>query len=392
LFKEIIMIKTRCWGIPLCLALTSLGHAEGLLAIDNPAKIDQVTKVYAVVDAFEANDQVAMREYGASWQGNYTPRSGTNIGLLAARAEAGVQWNGYRFGALYRAEALVEANRDTADVVQQYSTQSGYNIGRTYALDYRIKGFEANGARVSKSMAFVTGSPWQVQVGAGLSYLRGTRLKIETVTGQIVTLNTKDFGAAAGRNMTDSTLNVSDLAQFNAPAGRMAAPSGSGYALDFGVVARHPDSGITLELAVADLLGRIEWTDVPNNVTAYNNATKYYDANGYAQFNALTTRTSNYQTISQQLDPKIRLAVSYPVGHFQLQGAADYTQGYWFPQLAVTYPFSPRWLLKADVDLRFQTVGLMLQHPWLYVGFRTDALDAGAAKAYGLTAGVHFSF
>lgn len=383
------MIKKFCWSSLLC--LTPITYAEGLLAIDNPANIDPDTKAYAVMDAFEGNDQITMREYGAGWQGNYTPRNGTNIGLLAARAETGVHWKGYRWGVLYRAEALVEANRDTSDVVQQYSTQAGYDIGRIYVLDYRIKGFEATGARLSKSMGIAVGDSWQVQAGAGLSYLHGTRLKIETVNGQIVTLNAKDFNAAAQRNTADSTLNVSDLAQFNAPAGRLGEPSGQGYALDVGVVAHHPESGLTLELAIADLVGRIDWMDVPNNVTAYNNATKYYDANGYAQFNSLTTRTSSYRAISQQLSPKLRLAVSYPVGLFWLQGAADYTQGYWFPQLAASYQVNQQWLFKADIDLRFKTLGLLLEHPWFYVGLRSDAFDLGAAKAYGLTAGIHLA-
>lgn len=43
------------------------------------------------------------------------------------------------------------------------------------------------------------------------------------------------------------------------------------------------------------------------------------------------------------------------------------------------------------MDLRFKTVGLLLEHPWFYVGLRSDAFDLGAAKAYGLTAGIHLA-
>lgn len=92
-----------------------------------------------------------MRGLSRDWQGTYSPRTRTNIGLLAARSEAGVQWAGYRVGALYRVEALVQANRDASDLVQQYSTRSGYATGQTYAIDYQIKGFESAGGHVSKS-------------------------------------------------------------------------------------------------------------------------------------------------------------------------------------------------------------------------------------------------
>ncbi|NVO06899.1 MAG: hypothetical protein HXX19_13655, partial [Rhodoferax sp.] len=95
--------------LPLCV------QAEGLLAIDNPARHGADNQVYASVEAFEGNDQVAMRAYGGDWAGSYTPRSGMNLGLAALRGETGVQWSGYRVGALVRAEALVQTNRDTSD-------------------------------------------------------------------------------------------------------------------------------------------------------------------------------------------------------------------------------------------------------------------------------------
>lgn len=382
------MRQRNCWAVALGLTLTEFVYADGLLAIDNPARLDALTKAYAVVEAFEGNDQVPMREYGASWQGNYTPRNSNNIGLLAARVETGVQWRGYRWGALVRADGLVQANRDTSDVTRQYLTQAGYDTGRSYVLDYSVKGFEAHGARVSKSLAVATNRPWKVQLGVGLSYLRGSRLKLETVTGQLITLNAKDLGAAAQRDSSDTTLATGDMAQFNAPGGRPGSLSGAGYALDVGLVAQHSDSGLELELAVADLLGRIDWTDVPNNVTVYNNAVKYYDANGYAQFNPLTTRVSSYQSIHQRLAPKVRLALSYPVGQARLLGAADFTQGNWFAQLAVSYVLSPQWSLKTELDVRFRTVAVVMQLPWGHVGLRSSALNSAAAKAYGVTAGV----
>ena len=136
-------------GLFLSVVFPLLGHAEGLLAVDNPARNGQERGVYASLEAFEGNDQVAMRQYGGGWQGDYTPRNGTNLGLLAARAETGVQWQGYRLGALYRAVALVEASRDASDLVRQYKQSNGYDLGRTYQLDYRLKGFEADGAHLS---------------------------------------------------------------------------------------------------------------------------------------------------------------------------------------------------------------------------------------------------
>jgi hypothetical protein len=387
-----VKMKKKSLRLLLVLMFPLLGHTEGLLAVDNPAKNGQGNKGYVALEAFEGNDQVAMRQYGGDWRGNYSPRNGANIGLLSARAETGVQWLGYRFGTLYRAEALVEANRDTSDLVQQYNNSSGYDVGRTYQLDYRITGFEADGARLSKSFQLNLDGQWQMDWGLGLSYLRGKRIKLETVTGQVVTLNSKDFNANANLNDSDSRINATDLASFNAPYGRLAVPSGQGYALDAGMVLRHRESGASIELAIADLAGRINWKDLPTNVTDYSTATKYYDANGYVQFNPMATRTSSYQNLSQNLDPKLLLAASYPIGDFELQGATSYTRGYWFPQAGVKYHINPQWVINADFDFRFNTFGFALQHRWFYLGLRMDSTDMDTAKAYGLNGGINIPF
>ena len=385
-------MKTNTLVLFLCSALPLLGHAEGLLAVDNPAKNGHGNKAYASIEAFEGNDQMAMRQYGGDWQGNYSPRDGTNLGLLSARAETGVQWQGYRLGVLYRAEARVEANRDTSDLVQQYNTQGGYDLGRTYPLNYQIKGFEANGARISKSFQLNLGSQWQLDWGLGASYLRGTRIKLATATGQVTTINAKDFDAHVSMNNTDSQIDVTDSATFNAPYGRLAAPSGQGYALDAGMVLHHLKSGASFELAVADLAGRMDWRDLPNNVTDFSTATKRYDSNGYVQFDPSTTRTSSYQNLSQTLDPKLWLAANYPVRDFEFQGATSYTRGYWFPQAGVKYRINPQWGVNADFDFRFSTVGIGVQHQWFYLTLRMDSANLDAAKAYGISGGANIPF
>lgn len=374
------------------LLLPLAAQAEGLLAIDNPAAHGAANQAYAQIEAFAANDQVALREYGGDWNGSYTPRSGVNLGLAALRAESGVQWSGYRLGALWRGEALVQTNRDTSDLVQQYKTSAGYTTNRTYALDYQLKGFEADGARLSKRFGTEGFGAWQADWGVGLSYLRGQRITLNTVGGEVVTLNTKDFNATARQAMSDSQMNTTDLASFNAPFGRQASASGTGYAVDLGMVLQHPASGARVELAVADLLGAIAWRDLPTNVSRYSTTTKYYDANGYLNIYPTSTRTSSYQNLQQVLEPKWLASVSYPLGAVEVSGLASFTQGYWFPQVGVGYALLDTWRVKVDYDLRFGTLGLSLAHPWFAVSLRTDNLNTDLARAYGLAASINIPF
>jgi hypothetical protein len=375
------------------LLLVQVSKAEGLLAIDNPAKNGQSALFFVTGDTFQGNDQVAMRRYGGTWQGDYAPRHGTNIGMLFARFEVGAQWQGYRLGILHRGEALVESNRDTSDLVQQYQTSNGYDIGRTYDLSYQLRGFEADGVKIGKSINTSLGTQWQLKSGVGLSYLRGKRLKLETVTGQVVTLNAKDFNAAVKQSTTNTGLDTSSLSEFNAgSAGPLPGFIGQGYALDAGFVLLHRESGIRAELAVADLLGQLDWKNVPGNITDFTTATKYYDANGFVNFDPSTTRTSSYRNIHQTLDPKVHMAAIYPMGNFEFEVSASTTKGYWFTQIGAGYRVNQDWSVQADYDLRFGTVGMRVVHQWLQVAVRADNANLDAAKAYGLAVQINVPF
>lgn len=363
--------------------MPALVCAEGLLAVNNPATNGTERGVYASMQAFEGNDQVAMRQYGGDWQGDYSPRSGTNLGLLAARAEAGVQWNGYRLGGLYRGEALVEASRDTSDLVRGEKTRTGYESGRPYGVDYRIKGFEADGVRLSKSFQMAWGADWQLDWGGGASYLRGKRIKLESITGQVTSITTP-ASVSFGASLDDIDSNKPNVVAQNAPLGE-------GYSLDAGLVLRRRD-GLRLEAAVNDLAGRMNWRNLPRNVMTANSATAFYDASGYINYRAALNGQYSSTELTQALDPKVWLAVAYPLDNFEVQGAASFTRGYWFPQAGVAYHLNPAWQVKADYDFHFKTVGLDLRHRWFSVGLRADSADVSSAKAYGLNAGVNIPF
>jgi hypothetical protein len=378
-------------GLGAYAALTLHAHAEGLLAIDNPAKNNLGNGTYAHVEAFQGNDSVAIRHYGNDWQGNFSPRSGTNIGVLAARSEIGGQWNGFQLGALHRAQALVEANRDTTDLAQQYSSNAGYSQGRTYLLDYHIQGFEADGVRLSKRMQWRLSDQWHLDGGAGVSMLQGKQIKLETVSGQVIALNTQDFNANATQDTVSSTMDTSGNGNFNTPFGAHPTLSGQGFAADIGFVLERID-GLRLEAAVNDLAGSIAWKNVPRYTSDYNTATKYFDANGYVRFNPAVTSQSSYGNVEQTLDPKLWLAASYPLGPVEAKAATSYLRGYWFTQLGLGHRVSPHCVVEADYDLRFQTVRLAVQYHYAYLGVRTDNANLDQAKAYGLTFGLNIPF
>lgn len=373
------------WGSLLIPLLLMAGHAQadGLLAIDNPASNGKTTGVYASAEAFQANDSLAIRQYLGDWQGDYNPRAGTNSGLLSARTEIGAQWNGFRLGALYRAQARIDTNRDTADVVRQYNTGGAYDTGRNYQLDYRSTGFSANGLRLSKSLILHEGDKWTARWGVAAALLEGRQLKVETATGEVTALNAKDFSADARMFSKNSSLDISDPTLFNPFVQPQQGFGGQGYAVDAGVVLRRAD-GLQVEAAINDLAGRMDWRNVPQHLATYNTATKYYDAQGYARFNATASAMSSFVNYAQDLDPRVWLAISYPLGVYEAQIATSYSANLWLPEVNFSVPVAADWRLKAGYDMHFSTVLIGLQHRWFECSLRADTPDLGRAKGYGL--------
>jgi len=379
------MAQSSCLFL-VALCTNGIAHADGLLVVDNPAGIDEATRFYVVADGFQGSDALSIRQFMGNWQGSFAPREGSNIGILAARSEVGMQSSGFRIGAIYRSQALAETNRDTADLVRQYNTNAGYSSGRTYSMDYRLRAFTARGIRLSKSLGINTGNYWQVHFGVAGSMLSGTQLKIETATGQATALNSQDFSADTAIDSKNSALETSDLSSFN-PFVLPQSFSGNGYALDAGMVFRR-DDGFQVEIALNDLVGQIDWRGVPQRVTNYNTATKYYDASGYVRFNPSATAVSSYVSYMQVLDPKLWLGVSYPVGNYGVQFATSYQAEVWLPEANLSWAISPNLRFKTGYDLRFGSILISLQHPLLQLSLRTDNLDLGQAKGYGIRIGM----
>lgn len=375
------MLMGEAKNLFLGLALLPLpALADGLLAVDNPARNASTTGGYVNVEAFEANDRLTISQDGKVWLGDNSRN--TNLGLLAARVEAGAQWDGYRLGMLHRAYAMAAANRDAADLVRQYNDNSGYDAGRTYRLDYRIRGFEADGLRLGKSFQANPGGNWRLDWGLAASWLRGRRLKLESAGGQVATSGSQSYTANVSMDSLDSRVDTSGSGTFNAPFGISPRLSGQGAALDLGTVLRRRD-GLRLELAINDLGGRIVWKNLPEYAANYNTATKYYDARGYVHFNPLVTAQSCYRDFVQTLDPKLRLALGYPLGAFEVQAASSYSRGNWFPEVGIAYRFGSQWSLAADYDVRFKTAMISIRHQWFSLGVNGSRISGRSATSSG---------
>ena len=371
--------------VALCFCCSN-SHADGLLSVNNPARNGQELSAYANFDVFEGHDHSLLN---GSWPAALSTRD-NNINILFAKAESGVQWNGFRLGAIRRFDTMQQSNRDASDLVQQYDTNIGYQVNRTYTPDYKIIGFDLSGFKIGKSLATNINKEWNIRSGISVSFLKGNRLKIENIQGQVVAINSNEYTGNALQNNSSSSINTNDDNEFIAPYHQQLPFSGNGYTFDLGFILEQTSTGARAEFAIADFASAVNWKYIPNNLSLLGTESTYVDANGYINFNPAAYRASSYRNINQTLDPKIRLAATYPWRAWQLQAAADHTQGTTFFQTGVGYRIAPDWLLQADYDWHFGTLGLGIKHPNFDLMLRSDSTQWDAAKAFGLQAKLHF--
>lgn len=365
--------------------MPALAHAD-LLGILNPAEMagQKGASTYIAVNYMVANDFTAVNNFTGDWNGTYAPRNGTNLAVGVARMEGGATYDSWRIAAFYRAEAMIQTNRDTADIY--YYSQQNLSIpsGRTFNLNLNIEGFSAKGVRLDKGFNFVLTDEIGLSLGAGISLLQGSQVRMSSVNG---TAATTSSGYVFNANMEDSYSNGTY------PFISNATPYGEGYALDIGAKLKL-NNGAHLDFAANDIAGQMTWHNMPHTVETANSQNMSHDANGYIIYLPSFSGQNdvNRSTLVQTLAQKMHTQLTYPVSDFNVFAGTDWMMGYWFPEFGSEYTIQADLKGTVSYDTRFNSVAMGMQYKWVDLTFRSSSLNPGASKINGFNAGLHFPF
>lgn len=368
--------------LPVCAALCGLCapvFAADLLSAENPALAGAARAAYVDGQAFFASDIVPLSQANKDWSHGYDPRGGKNFALISTRIEAGVQWQGYRLGYISRNEWWASADRDSLDIIRTDRQKASYQAGRNYALDYHLRGFAADGARLTKSFSRELGSGWALNWGAAASVLHGRRVRSEDISGSAT--------ATGGRNFTATVDWTRDYSGTDTAAeGYVAAfldgnPKGQGYSADFGISLGRAD-GVRFDWVATDVLGRMSWSDIPEKMLSGSNLP------GVALPGGRKWRVD----LTQRPPLKNALSLALPTSMGELELADTYTQGVHLPRIGLHKRFNADWDARLDYETRFASVGLGLTYRWLQLSLRSDAFSLNQARAFGLGIGARLEF
>lgn len=372
-----------CWiAVISTLSFSHSACADGLLAIVNPAERAMPSSNWEVAISgqyFAATDYTSVRHFSDDWRGPYTPRDGKNLAVAFARADMSVQHETWSVGYFYRAQILLESNKDTTDIAYANQTRTAVQAGREYDISLAMNGFEAQGARLDKAFAWKTDNALEVALGIGASLMNGQRTRFGQVQGNaLATAN----GYTYDINSTDTN------SQKTYPYMPPGEASGTGYALDLGLRLQWQDNK-RLDMAINDLAGAIRWKNLPQTTMSANSATTTYDAQGYIVLNPAVSGQNKLVDITQKLDTKASIQFHSPLAYgMSVNVGTEWIKGNFFPRLGLEYTTANGTAVSADYDERFKTIGLSALWKYMYLYARTQNLNLDQSHAYGFGIGL----
>lgn len=366
------LVLGACLGV-----FASSAVAVDPLAIQSPAHIGIAREFYAEAGAFLGSDIAPIVQLRKDWAEDYSPRTGNNLALISARAEAGVQWQGFRLGYVSRQEWFAQATKDAADIVHAEKRQADYDNGRHYDVGYRLRGFTANGYRLGKAFAHDLSAGWTAHWGIAASVLRGSKVRREDISGDAVGTGGQSYAATADWRRDYSNMNTTSFA----PAFRDGQPDGRGYAGDFGLRLERND-GLRFEYTVNDLLGRMHWTSIPEMTLSGTNI--------FA--GTLPGGRMIRVDFNETLPRKQMFLASVPIQAAQVELSDSTAHGYHFPRIGLRPRWNLGWETLLDYDFRFKSIGVALSHHWFFFNIQSDALNLNKARAFGLRFGLRVGF
>ncbi|MFA6144452.1 MAG: hypothetical protein WCW84_05575 [Sulfurimonas sp.] len=368
---------------PLLVCVSSMTLWGDVLSIDNPATVQRGDGAFMSTSAFIASDPVSVKEFfGDKWNGDYTPRNGTNLVMASARSEIGGNYKGWHIGYVHRLETMIEASRDFVDLFDSIKHSEDLIVGRQYDLNLKINGFQADGLHVAKSIPLYSGNDLNIRGGIGLSLLRGIRMQQGVIDGTATALAGKDYSYAGVVDYYYTSNYLYDL--------DLNLPTGYGFSPDIGVIGDwgnwHSD------LVVNDLFGFMQWNNAPYTNAIISSNTKHYDSNGYVQYSPTITGLETTRKFTQHFDPKGFASLRYNSSVFSPFVEASTTRGYLFPEGGVLVTLANVPTIKVSYETFFHSYGLALTSHYGYIRFQTDKINPDKASTLSLAFGIHYAY
>lgn len=372
--------------IALCLVLLPVTtYGESPISGFNPANLSEMSNgVIVDVRTFWGSNALPLRAiFMDEWddEGPFKPRH-TNRADVYWKTDAGVIYRGWRLAGFYRGELFMRANKDTVEIFRMLNLKQELPVGRQFDIDLSAKGFSARGIELSKGInlnIIIKG----ITAGITARYLKGEMIQEGTLTGNATpaTPKTYDF---------DFYLDYIYDRNFIYKRKDTIPGYGDGYSFDFGI--KYIYKEFSGEVLFRDILGRINWKEVPYTTADATSATKYYDKDGYMAFRPTIRGYESYKDFIQKIPLKTDISLTYKKDPFILSPTVNFIEGrplYW---IDIEYEAAKDLSFNIGYNINYKSVSIGTKYKKALLKAYANNLDLNNAMALGinLSLGLYF--
>ena len=348
---------------------------------DAPALSERVghgrTEVFSSLRGFAGNDWTAVSGITGNWSGRYSPRSGRNLAIGFVQGEVGVGHGAWRISYVNRQEAIVDASRDTLDLIYLEKNNLPIAVGRRFDLHLDAEVFKAEGLKVDRAFELYRGEFSALRASVGAAFLKGSYTRSSDLKGIVTATGANQFSFDVAWNDIYSEKTFRFI--------KAGSPDGTGYAVDAAVEFEW-DHFNRLSLSVADLYARIAWRDVPATMERANSATATRDAQGFIVYQPAIVGQNSRTDYIQHLDPKTTFQYSRALGPVSIGAGALVVRGIVIPRISIEFRPDAAWRFGIDHDFRFGSVGLALKYKLLSVAVSSELRGLDNSRSLGVAA------
>ncbi len=361
------------------LVCTSALSAD-VLSYFNPNYSD--SKYIYSFNASIASDPVSIKSFFNNWRGDFHPHDKNNIALESSRFDIGVlAQKNYYLGYTYRHDVFMEASNDLTHLLYLTKNKKALPLNKEFNLYLSIKGLEAQGIVIGKKFILDTVNFGTLSVFLGTSLLYAKNMQEGVLTGRANIVSKYDYNFKTKTNYfyTHNYLYDLDVAKAN------------GFGFSTHLIIGYKYKKFSMLLVANDILGKIYWNNLPYSYVFMNSKNKYYDKNGYAQYNPTIYGMENSKNYVQRLSRKLYFEGRYKISSKYIFGLGfEYTNGYYFPFSKFTYTVGKDRSYFISHEYRFNSTTIGTNYKNLNFSISADKIFKPSRLGVKLSASIYF--
>jgi hypothetical protein len=380
-FKLSIMRSSSCIALVSALAC-ALAQAPSAAGPDPSAAPRSPWAPYVEFDAWRASDAMPIGDFDGDWSKAYSPRGGRNAVFQRARAEIGVEKDGWRVGYEIRQQAALVTDRETLDLIRLYKQRQKPVAPSRFNVQAGYTNFSAQGLRVGRSFdgPSMAGRTPRFNISAAY-YGRALRYRSNEVRGGI------DYRLADRYDVNATQIDADSSGRFlfmrQSPEASGASVSG---AVDFPL-----SDALALNIKIDDLWSRIHWRNLPVTQQTINTNVTEYDSQGYINYRPLLSGSNRQVGQSVELRRYGSSTLSYHAGNWRYAAQIARFAGVTIPAVSVGRQVGPG-VVTASIETRFKTVGLGFEYGAFRLLVQSDSLRQDKAKSQAVQMSYQYAF